>query len=90
MTIYVNIDKAKTRLSWLLEQVSAGERVVISQAGTPVADLIPHQPATVTFGGMKGEIVYSDKAFGLEPDIQQMFYGPVPDVSAGTGDHAAS
>jgi prevent-host-death family protein len=78
MTVNVNIHEAKTHLSRLLEQVAAGERVVISKAGTPIADLVPHQAATVTFGGMKGEVAYGDQAFGLDPDIQQMFYGPDP------------
>ena len=74
MTVNVNIHEAKTHLSRLLEQVSAGERVVISKAGTPIADLVPHQAATVTFGGLKGEIAYDDQAFDIDPDIQQMFY----------------
>ena len=69
MTINVNIHEAKTHLSRLLDQVAAGERVVISKAGTPVADLVPHQAATVTFGVKKGEIAYSDEAFGLDPDM---------------------
>jgi prevent-host-death family protein len=78
MTVTVNIHEAKTHLSRLLEQVAAGERVVISKAGTPVADLVPHRAATVTFGGLKGEVAYDDQAFGIDPDIQQMFYGPEP------------
>jgi prevent-host-death family protein len=78
MTIYVDVHEAKAHLSRLLAQVAAGERVVISKAGIPVADLVPHQAATVTFGGLKGEIAYSDEAFGFDPDIQQMFYGPEP------------
>jgi len=75
MTTTVNIHEAKTHLSRLLEQVAAGERVVISKAGTPVADLVPHRAAAVTFGGLKGEIAYADDAFGIDPDIQEMFYG---------------
>jgi prevent-host-death family protein len=75
MTTTVNIHEAKTHLSRLLEQVAAGERVVISKAGTPIADLVPHQATTVTFGGLKGEITYTDDAFGIDPDIQEMFYG---------------
>ena len=74
MTVSVNIHEAKTHLSRLLEQVAAGERVVISKAGTPVADLVPHQAATVTFGGLKGEIAYDDRAFDVDPEIQRMFY----------------
>lgn len=41
---------------------------------TPVADLLPHQAATVTFGGMQGGLTYDDQAFGLDPDIREMFY----------------
>ena len=86
MTVNVNIHEAKTHLSRLLEQVAAGERVVISKAGTPIADLVPHQAANVTFGGMKGQVAYSDQAFGLDPDIQQMFYAPDPDQTGGSSD----
>ena len=84
MTVNVNIHEAKTHLSRLLEQVAAGERVVISKAGTPIADLVPHQAATVTFGGLKGRVSYDDQAFGIDPDIQQMFYGPETSQPAGT------
>ena len=84
MTVNVNVHGAKTHLSRLLEQVAAGERVVISKAGTPVADLVPHQAAAVAFGGLRGEVTYSDQAFGLDPDIQQMFYGSDPDQPAGS------
>ncbi len=37
----VNIREAKTHLSRLLEQVAAGEEVIIAKAGKPVARLIP-------------------------------------------------
>ena len=90
MTVNVNIHEAKTHLSRLLERVAAGERVVISKAGSPVADLVPHKAESVMFGGLKGEVAYDDRAFDLDPDIQWMFYGPegAPD---GTGpDDAAS
>lgn len=81
MTLNVNIHEAKTHLSRLLEQVAAGERVVISKAGRPVADLIPHQRTPVLFGGMRGQVNYDDDAFAeVDPEIQQMFYGD--DVAA--------
>jgi len=88
MTVNVNIHEAKTHLSRLLEQVAAGERVVISKAGTPVADLVPHHAAAVTFGGLKGQISYDDQAFGIDPDIQQMFYGPGHSQPGERGDAA--
>lgn len=76
MTIDVNIHEAKTHLSRLLERVAAGEQVVISKAGRPIADLVPHRAASVVLGGLKGELRYDDADFAdLDPDIQQMFYG---------------
>lgn len=76
MSIEVNVHEAKTHLSRLLERVAAGERVVISRAGQPVADLVPHRTSPVTFGGLKGRIRYRDADFAdLDPDIQRMFYG---------------
>lgn len=41
MATTVNIYKAKTHLSQLIEQVEAGEEVIIARAGKPVAKLTP-------------------------------------------------
>ncbi|MBM3599093.1 MAG: type II toxin-antitoxin system Phd/YefM family antitoxin [Alphaproteobacteria bacterium] len=41
----VNVHHAKTHLSRLLEQVAAGEDVVIAKSGKPVARLIPFKPS---------------------------------------------
>ncbi|WP_446225774.1 type II toxin-antitoxin system Phd/YefM family antitoxin [Nocardia sp. IBHARD005] len=71
----VNIHEAKTHLSRLLERVSKGERIVISKAGRPIADLVPHRSAPVTIGGLSGQLTYDDSAFDVDPDIQRMFYG---------------
>ncbi|MFZ0835753.1 MAG: type II toxin-antitoxin system Phd/YefM family antitoxin [Mycobacterium sp.] len=75
MTVNVNIHEAKTHLSRLLERVAAGERVVISKAGKPVADLVPHQAADVAFGALRGQLTYDDSSFDFDPEIQEMFYG---------------
>lgn len=75
MTVTVNIHEAKTHLSRLLERVAAGEEVIISKAGKPIADLVPHRESAVIFGGLKGELVYNDDDFArVDPDIQRMFY----------------
>ena len=37
----VGVHKAKTTLSELLRRVSAGEEIVITRGGTPVARLVP-------------------------------------------------
>ncbi|MFD4456763.1 type II toxin-antitoxin system Phd/YefM family antitoxin [Nocardia sp. NPDC058480] len=78
----VNIHEAKTHLSRLLERVSKGERIVISKAGQPIADLVPHRSAPVTIGGLKGQLTYDDSAFDVDVDIQRMFYGDDADASA--------
>jgi prevent-host-death family protein len=76
VTVEVNIHEAKTHLSRLLERVAAGEHVIISKAGRPVADLVPHRSTPVLFGGLKGELSYNDETFDdVDPDIQRMFYG---------------
>jgi len=36
-----NVHEAKTHLSRLLDQVAAGEEVIIAKAGVPVARLVP-------------------------------------------------
>jgi len=41
----VNIHEAKTQLSRLLEEVEAGERVVIARAGNPIAVLTAYKTA---------------------------------------------
>jgi prevent-host-death family protein len=37
----VNVHQAKTHLSQLLRRVAAGEEIIISNAGEPVARLVP-------------------------------------------------
>lgn len=37
----VNVHEAKTHLSRLLDQVAAGEEVIIARAGKPIARLVP-------------------------------------------------
>ena len=41
----VNVHEAKTHLSRLLTRVEAGEEVIISRAGKPVARLLPYNKA---------------------------------------------
>jgi prevent-host-death family protein len=56
--VVVNIYKAKSQLSALLEKAQAGEEVVIARAGKPVARLTPivanaGTRSGVRFGGIK-------------------------------------
>jgi len=59
----VNIHDAKTQLSRLLEQVQAGEDVVIAKSGTPIARLVPYTSPKRKIappGAMEGDIWISD------------------------------
>jgi prevent-host-death family protein len=74
----VNIHEAKTTLSQLLESVLAGEDVVISKAGTPLARLIPYhtQKKTRSPGIWKGKVTMTDNFDDpLPPEILNGFLG---------------
>jgi prevent-host-death family protein len=57
-----NIHEAKTHLSKLLKHVMSGEEVIISNAGRPVARLVPYtdHPAARVPGRDRGTITISD------------------------------
>lgn len=58
----VNIHAAKTQLSKLVDQVAAGNEVVIAKAGKPVARLVPLAPAgrNRKLGALKGKLTVPD------------------------------
>ena len=67
--IKVNVHKAKTNLSRLLAKVEAGEDVVITRRGTPVARMVRVQKqGKRQFGSMKGRIKLDDSFFDRLPE----------------------
>jgi prevent-host-death family protein len=73
----VNIHDAKTHLSRLLERVEAGEEVVISRAGRPIARLVayralvkPRRP-----GAWRGRVQIAPDFDELPPEIRAAFSG---------------
>ncbi|APD47557.1 type II toxin-antitoxin system prevent-host-death family antitoxin [Synechococcus sp. CS-602] len=59
----VNVHEAKTQLSRLLQEVEAGQAVVIARAGVPIAQLVPIQAqasGVAPPGAMRGEITMAD------------------------------
>lgn len=57
----VNIHEAKTHLSRLIEEVAAGNEIVIAKNGVPRARLVPLERARkLKFGVLKGKIRYPD------------------------------
>lgn len=71
----VNVHEAKTQLSRLLEEVEAGERVVIARAGEPVAVLAPYRTAIRRrrLGLFVGEASIHSDFDELPPDIAAAF-----------------
>jgi prevent-host-death family protein len=60
-----NIYEAKTQLSKLIRQVRAGQEVIIADAGTPVAKLVPIEPPKTArvLGADRGKIWTAPDAF---------------------------
>jgi len=54
----INIHKAKTQLSRLIERVAGGEEIIIAKSGKPIARLVPYAPkrAVRRPGAMRGKI----------------------------------
>jgi prevent-host-death family protein len=72
----VNIHAAKTHLSRLLLRVAAGEEVIISKAGRPVAKLVPFSvPGRErVLGRDKGRITIADDFDAQLPeDVLRLF-----------------
>jgi antitoxin (DNA-binding transcriptional repressor) of toxin-antitoxin stability system len=69
MTKLVGVHEAKTHLSRLIEDVAAGEEVVITRRGEAVASLgPPPKPAPLRFGIDEGRFV-----------VPEDFDAPLPD-----------
>jgi prevent-host-death family protein len=65
----VNVHQAKTQLSQLLRRVEAGEEIIISRSGTPVARLVPvDQPPRRLLGLDQGLFVVPDDFDAPLPD----------------------
>ena len=75
----INIYEAKTQLSQLVDAAHRGETIIIAEAGTPMAKLVPlsHGPKRkIQFGLMKGAIEIADDFDApLPDDLQALFEG---------------
>lgn len=75
MTKSVGVHEAKTHLSQLLDDVAAGEEVVITRRGEPAARLVPARGAADrAFGVDRGRLVVPDDFDApLDPEILAAF-----------------
>ena len=80
--IIAAVHEAKTRLTELLRAVEAGERVVITRHGKPVAELGPPQPEPAKPGFSLAKVIEMRRAAGLPDEggwISPDFDDPLPD-----------
>jgi prevent-host-death family protein len=75
-----NVHEAKTQLSRLIERVEAGEEIIISRAGKPVARLIPlpRQARPRRPGAWRGRVVIHEDFDELPEGIAGAFRGEAP------------
>lgn len=74
----INIHEAKTHLSRLVDEVSAGDEIVIAKAGKPLARLIPFRQRAKPrkLGALAGRFsVPDDFDAPLPPEILAEFEG---------------
>jgi prevent-host-death family protein len=74
----INIHEAKTHLSRLVDEVSAGEEIVIAKAGKPLARLIPFRVPNQRrkLGALAGRFsVPDDFDAPLSPEVLAEFEG---------------
>lgn len=69
----ISVKEAKNRLSELLHRAEAGETVVLTRHGKPVADLTPHKEKK---GGINWE---AGEAFMKEHGVTKVFSYIAPD-----------
>ena len=76
----VNVHEAKTHLSRLLERVEAGEEIVISRAGRPVARLVSYRGLTSRRrpGAWRGRVRIAPDFDELPPNVAAAFGGEAP------------
>jgi prevent-host-death family protein len=72
----VDIYEAKAHLAQLLKSVAIGEEVIITEAGKPIAKLMPIQSEGSHFrlGSAGGEFTVPDDFNDPDPEIEALFY----------------
>lgn len=72
----INIHKAKTHLSRLIEKVLNGEEVVIAKYGKPLVKLEPYHPVEERKpGAWRGKVQIAPDFDDLPPEIEKVFKG---------------
>ncbi len=75
----MNIHFAKTHLSSLLEEVSAGNEIIVARAGKPVARLVPYISTTAPrkLGLLAGQLSQHADCWKADSELEDSFYRAV-------------
>lgn len=77
----INLHEAKTHFSKLVDQVVAGEELIIGKAGKPLVKLVPYIPPPLEprkGGQLAGQIWESPDCWDPDPELEALFYdGPI-------------
>jgi len=73
----VSLYTAKTQLSRLVDRAAAGEEIIISKSGRPMARLVayPHRTKPRVLGGYEGKIKIHKGFASLPADVARAFAG---------------
>jgi len=72
----VNVSKAKTNLSKLIDMAFHGEEVIIAKNNVPLVELVAHRPKPKRkLGLLSGKIKIPDDFMEEDEEINSMFYG---------------
>lgn len=85
MPVIYNLSEAKTSLAQLVDRAAAGEEIILSKAGKPLAKLVPYRKAQLLRqpGGWEGRMRISDDFDDpLPPEIQRAFEGARTEAQA--------
>ena len=75
----VNIHFAKTHLSSLLEEVAAGDEIIVARAGKPIARLVPYVANTTPreLGALAGQLSQRADCWESDAEAESTFYQEV-------------
>jgi len=84
----INIQAAKTHLSRLVDEVVAGEDIILAKAGKPLVRLVPYRsPGIVRKGGQFAGQIWEGPGCWDEDELEDAvagpLYQPIPDPFAG-------
>jgi prevent-host-death family protein len=73
----VNVQEAKTHLSRLMEEVVAGESILLAKHGKPLVRLSAYFPGKEErpLGGLEGRIRIAEDFDAEDSRLEELFYG---------------